>query len=178
MLGADMKAVDVVQGAVVGLTHHGQCPDRVAHPVRSGAPLDDRVVHDTDAVGVRDADRSGKHAVLADPLKPRQLSVAVEPMRPGEYRFGPDVTVMRDHHGHAGADGAFTDAERSVPAHERRVPDANAAHVGDRVQRSGLHAPDTDSDVAGSCHAAESSGGSNVVEPRNRSHVVGVWWQS
>ena len=47
-----VKAVDVVQAAVVGLGHHRQPPRLQARP--RDLPLEDRVAHDADAVGVGD----------------------------------------------------------------------------------------------------------------------------
>src|SRR5215204_2960218 len=57
MIRRDVLAVDIVQGAVVGLGHHGEAP--VLLLVGAGLDLGpyQGVAHDTDAVGVGDRDR-------------------------------------------------------------------------------------------------------------------------
>ncbi len=56
--------------------------------------------------------------------------------------------AARDDDGHAGPDRPAPDDERPVALDERRVPDAHAGDVGDRVERAGLAAPDRDPEVA------------------------------
>ena len=147
VLGVDVEAVDVVERAVVRLADHRQRPDRVAHAVGPRGRLDQRVAHHPDAVRVRDADRPAQHPGLPDPLEPGELAVAVEPMRPGEDRLGPDVAVVRDDGGDAGADRSRARPQRAVARDERRVPDADAGDVGDRVERPRLHATDADPEL-------------------------------
>jgi hypothetical protein len=64
----DVLAVDVVQGAVVGLCHDGETP--VLFPAGVGFHLDlyEGVAHDADAVGVGDRDGSRQGSCLPDPL--------------------------------------------------------------------------------------------------------------
>ena len=115
--------------------------------VVAGRRLDQRVAHHADAVGVRDADRARQHPVLADPLEAGELAVAVEPMRPGEDRLGPDVAVVRDDDRHAGANRTLPRTQRTFAFDQGRVPDAHAGDIGDRVQRTRLHAPDPDAQL-------------------------------
>ena len=84
VLGLDVEAVDVVQEAVPGLADDRKAPVVLAG--RGGG--DERVANDSDRVGVREADRRRQQARLAHPLEPRQLAVAVDPVRAGEERLG------------------------------------------------------------------------------------------
>ena len=70
MIRRDVLAVDIVQGAVVGLGHHGETP--VLLVVCAGFDLGpyQGVAYDTDAVGVGDRDRCRQDAGLPDPLQP------------------------------------------------------------------------------------------------------------
>ena len=145
-----MEAVEVVQRAVVGLAHGGQCPEVIAATARLDRRGNQGIADGADAVGVRDPDRAGQHAVLPDPFQAGELTVAVEPMRPGEDGLGPDVAVMRQHHRDTGAHGTLADAQLSITANDRGMPDPNAGHVGDGVVLAGLHAPDANADVPGS----------------------------
>src|SRR5215213_10532085 len=87
MLHLNVLAVDVVQGAVVGLADHGEAP--VIFLVGAGFDLGlyQGVAYDTDAVGVGDPDGRRQDAGLPDPHKPRHLPVAVEPVGAGEDRL-------------------------------------------------------------------------------------------
>jgi hypothetical protein len=127
----DVHAGDVVQDAVVGLADHREMPCADALRVLGG---DDRVPDDADREGVRQADRRRQQAGLPHPLEPRELAVAVQAVRPGE-----GGQLGRDDHGHPGADVFALD--------DRRVPDAGARDVGDRVQRTGLEVADPDPEV-------------------------------
>ena len=63
-----MLAVDIVEGAVVGLGDHGEAP--VILLVGAGFDLGpyQGVAYDTDAMGVGDRDRRRKSSCLPDPL--------------------------------------------------------------------------------------------------------------
>ncbi len=149
VLGAHVEPVDVVEGAVVGLTGDGERPDGVAHVVRPCRRLDQGVVHDTDAVGVGDADGTAEHPGLPDPLQPGELAVAVEPVRPGEHRLGPYVAVVGDHHGDPGSHRPLAGPQPAVTADQRGVADADTGDIGDGVEGAGFHAPDSDAEVSG-----------------------------
>ena len=156
VLGVDVEAVDVVEGAVVRLADDRERPDVVSHPVGPRGRLDQGVPHDPDAVGVRDADRPAEHPRLADPLEAGQLAIAVEPMRPGEDRLGPDVAVVRHDRGHPGPHRARAWPQRAVARDQGRVPDPDAGHVGDAIEGSRLHATDANAKLA-RAHRAEST---------------------
>ena len=147
VLGVDVEAVDVVEGAVVRLADDRERPDVVPHPVGPRGGLDQGVAHHPDAVGVRDPDRPAKHPGLPDPLEPGELAIAVEPMRPGEDRLVPDVAVVRHDRGDAGPDRSRARLQRAVARDQGRVADADAADIGDGIERSRLHATDADAEL-------------------------------
>ena len=152
VLGPDVEAVDVVEDAVVRLPDDRQRPEVGVRPVGPHRVNQQRVVDDSHRVGVGDRDRAGQEAGLADPLEARQLAVAVEAVAAREDRLDEGVAVVRHHHGHAGPDRPLTDHPRSVAADQRRVPDAHARHVRDRVERARLQPPQ-DNPVVACAHA-------------------------
>jgi hypothetical protein len=111
---------------------------------------DERVPDDTDAVGVGDCDGRGQEARLSDPLEAGQLAIAVEGVTTSEDRLPRCLARSGDDDRHTGPDRSAADDERAVAAHERRVPDANAGDVRDRVERPGRAETDDDAEVAGS----------------------------
>ena len=130
VLCRDVLTLGVVEEAVVGLADDGQRP-RVVVRTLGG----DRVADDTDAERIRDADRRRQHSGLAHPLESRQLAVAVQAVTAGEER-----RLRREHDRHAGA--------HVRPLDQRRVTDAYALDVGDRIMVAGLEPADQDSDVS------------------------------
>jgi hypothetical protein len=111
------------------------------------AGADHPVVDDADAVGVRDPDGAGQQPGLADPFETGHLAVAVQPVAAGVDRFGEDVAVVRHDHRHACPDWALPDDERALASHDRRVTDADARHVRDRVGRPRLSPTDDDAEI-------------------------------
>ena len=130
--GLDVEAVDVVQDAVPGLAHHRQAPVVLAG-LGGG---DERVANDADRVGVGETDRRRQQARVAHPFEPRQLAVAVDPVRAGEERLG-----RRQDDGDARADVVALD--------QRRVADPDPGDVRDRVRRPGWEPADLDPEVTG-----------------------------
>ena len=140
MFGSDVLAVYVVEGAVIGLGHDRQ------DPVPPGALLDlggdEGVAHHAHAVGVGDRHGRLQSTGLPDPLEARHLAVAVEPVRASEDGVFSGEALARADDGHAGAHRTFADDERALAPDNRRVPDAHARNVGDRVVRTGRQMPD------------------------------------
>ena len=141
MLTRDVKAVDVVEVAVVGLGDDRQCPEDV-RLVRQrfemsvlDLPLDDRVAHDADGVRVGQHDRPLEKSGLGDPGGARHLAVAVQRVPAGEDRVV--LAAARQDGRHAGAHGPLAALQRSFAADQRHVPDFDAGDVGDRVQGPG-----------------------------------------
>jgi hypothetical protein len=121
VLGPHVHPVYVVQDAVPGLADDGERPEALPRPP-CGAPADDRVADDADAVRVRQPDRRGQEARLVDPRRPRQLAVAVQAVPAGEAR-----ELQRDD---------YRDARARPPFGERRVAHEDAVDVRDRVVRA------------------------------------------
>src|SRR6266545_2168429 len=105
--------------------------------VRAMLRGDERIAHDPDRERVRDSDRRRKQARLADPLEPGQLAVSVQPVR---RRKAWRAVGRGEDDGHASAHVLAFD--------ERRVADADAGDVRDRVQRPGLELADRDAELA------------------------------
>ena len=105
VLGADVEAVDVVERAVVGLADDRQRPDARRSWRGPAPPASMSASRTTPTLWVFVIPIApAQHPGLPDPLEPGELAVAVEPMRPGEDRLGPDVAIVRDDDGDAGAD--------------------------------------------------------------------------
>src|ERR687890_559069 len=141
VLRRDMHAIDIVQGAVVGLGHHGQAPVFLLVGAGFDLGLYQSVAYDTDTVGVGDRDGRRQHAGLPDPLQPRHLAVAVEGVRAredglvaGKPLAGTDDCNARPHRAHP-------DDERPFAAHYGGVPHPHAFDVGDRIVGPGRELP-------------------------------------
>ena len=148
VLGPHVHPVDVVQVAVVRLPHHRQVPALLAGRLLLHRRRDQRIADDAHRVGVRQADDGGQEAGLADPLEPGQLAVPVQPVAAGEGGLGPGVVGAGHDDGDAGAHRAASDDQRAVALDQRRVADAHAGDIGDRVGRSRREAADDDPEVA------------------------------
>ena len=135
MLGADVKAVDVVKLAVPGLGHHRQRPPiaaRIGRP-SAHAPSDHRVARDADAVGVGQHDRAFKLPGFLQPSRARHLAIAVKRKHRAESGDVQAVAPARQDRGHAGANlapGVALDV-----ADQRDLTHRHAGHVGDGVER-------------------------------------------
>jgi hypothetical protein len=132
VLGAHVEAVDVVEQSVVGLGDQREREPAVPAP-RLDLGGDERVADDADRARVGDGDRRGHPARFAHPFEAGELAGAVEAVTPGEQRLVPDGAVVRNHHGDARPHRAFAHAPRTVAVDQRRVADAHAGNVGDRV---------------------------------------------
>ena len=158
VLGPYVHPVDVVQGAVVGLSDHRETPERRAALAAPDLVGHEGVANHADAVGVRDRDRRRETAGLADPLQPGHLTVAVQRVGAGEHRLGADARV-RDDRRDAGADRTLPDLKRPVPFDQRRDPDGHTTDVGDRVQWTRWQEADAEAKVAEARHRANPTGG-------------------
>jgi hypothetical protein len=103
----------------------GSAPEVAALTAALDLGCDERVVDDADRVRVRDPDRRGQHPAVADPFEPGELAVPVQAVRAGEDGLLPGVALVREDDGDSRA--------HRVAFDQRRVPDADARHVGERV---------------------------------------------
>ncbi len=138
VLPLDVKAVDVVQPAIIGLTGDRQSPVGAFSVGIEAAvqPLDCGIAGDTTGVSVGDGDRTVAVPDFVNPPASRELAIAVEAELAGPDReTGPGLASRddgRDSRAHRpGAD----DKRAAFAANECRVPDLDAADVGDGVER-------------------------------------------
>ena len=88
-----MKAVDVVQIAVIGFCDDRQGPEHVGFVRQTlvvlvfHLPCDDGVMHDTDRMRVGDHDGAFEKPGFSDPGRSRHLAVAIERMPARENRI-------------------------------------------------------------------------------------------
>ena len=162
VLGAHVLPADVVEPAVPGLGDGGEAevaaclvlPERRAGVDLAAAEC---VAHDAQAVRVRQRDRRGEQAALADPLETGEVAAAVERVAAGEQRLHGDLALVRDDRRDAGAHRPLPHHQRpGVALDERHAADGDAGHVGDRVQRSRRAEAELDAEVA-SAHQASSA---------------------
>jgi hypothetical protein len=147
MRGCHVKAVDVVESAVVGLGDNRQPPG--LQPWTRDLPLKDGIAYDADAVRIGNPDRPFEQPALSKPGGARHLAVAVEREPRAEHRVVTRLAAWMDN-GDAGADRPLSHLEPSLTGNERRVPHFNAGDVGDRVEYPGRAADDfTQSELAG-----------------------------
>src|SRR5687767_9114947 len=106
MLRLDVKAVDVIEAAVVCL-----CNDRQSPRLQSRSaylPLKDGVPNDADTVSVRDRDRILDQAALLHPRRPGHLTVAIQREPCAEYGIRA-LLPSRENDCHATSDRALSD---------------------------------------------------------------------
>ena len=133
---------------------------------------DERVSHDADTVRVRDRDGAAEQTCLADPLEPGQLPVAVEPMAAGEHRIGPDIARRAaGSRSRRSGPGPSPDDERPVALDQRRVTDAHAGDVGDRIVGTGCEAADDQAQFA-SAHVQPLLPGGRVGHRRGGDPII------
>src|ERR687890_1748111 len=162
VLRRDMHAIDIVQGAVVGLGHHGQAPVFLLVGAGFDLGLYQRVAYDTDAVGVGDRDGRRQHAGLPDPLQPRHLAVAVEPVRAREDGLVARKPLAGTDYCNAGSHRPLSDDERTFPTNDGRVPYSHALEVGDRIENARRYIPYSYSKLAGA-HATSAAQGEDTI---------------
>ena len=133
VLRLHVKAVDVVQPAVVGFGDDRQ-PPRLQDVATRDLPLNDRVAHDADAVRVGDRDRPLEQAALLDPGRAGHLAVAVQREPGGEHGIVVGPAARMDDRD-AGANRTLADDELAAAGDQRRVSDLHPGDVGDRVER-------------------------------------------
>ena len=141
MLARDVKAVDVVEVAVVGLGDDRQCPEDV-RLVRQrlevavlDLPFDDRVAHDADGVRVGQHDRPLEKAGLVIQVVP-----VISPLPFSECQPAKTGSYLRPRGRMAVTPVRRAPCRRcSVPSPliSVDVPDFDAGDIGDRVQRPG-----------------------------------------
>jgi hypothetical protein len=147
VLRVDVHPVDVVQIAVVGFGHDGEGPMDPERCAVGHIGGHERVPHDADRMRIRDRDRRREHARLAHPLEAGHLAVAVQAMTAREERLVSDALVRNDR-GDTGADRALADDEGTLAPDQRRVADAHALDVGDRVEWAGRELSDRESELS------------------------------
>ena len=128
MLARDVEAANVVQRPVVRLAD-----ERVHGPHLLIAPLgdrpgDDRLHGRADGERVRQHDRRLDRAELLHLRRSGKLPEGVPDEDRARHFLLKQVAAVREDRGDARADVVALD--------DRRVPDADAGHVGDRVQRT------------------------------------------
>src|SRR6185503_1931464 len=133
VLRLDVKAVDVVEVAVVGFRDDRQQP-RLRVLLALDRPLDRRVADDADAVRVGDEDRPLEKPGLFDPGRAGHLAVAVHREPAGEHLILRRLAARQDG-GDAGTNRPAPDLQRPVAGDERGDADLDAGNVGNRVER-------------------------------------------
>ena len=86
MLGFDVESVHIVEPAIGRLGDNRAGPALIDRVVLR-LPVDDRIAHDADGMGVCDPDGTFQHAAFLHPGGARHLTVAVECKGPRKDRF-------------------------------------------------------------------------------------------
>src|SRR6266545_2144473 len=137
----DWPRANVVQEAVVRLTHYGICRPDVLVAGKAQQPGQHRIGR------ARHTQRAGQHdrrfqlAELIHLRRPCELSKSVPDHDCGRNLLAERIATVWQNRGDPRVD--------RVTARNRRVADANAGDVGDGVERAGRYGPYDDADVAG-----------------------------
>ena len=136
MFIAQLKAVDVVEIAVVGFAGHWQRPLFEIAAARH-QPFDGGVPGEPAGMRIGDANGALAAPALLHPVAAAEFAIAVEAEIAGKNRRPRAIATARQDGGDAGADGALADHSRPVAGNERAVAHFNARHVGDGVELAG-----------------------------------------
>jgi hypothetical protein len=147
VLVAQGECGHVVQERVVAFGHDGHVAAVVGRDgVALRPPLDGRVVRLADRERGRQHDRRVQQPPLGDLVGADHLAVPVQHVRRGVDALEPREPLVREDRRDAGPDGSPAVGVRI--AHERRVSDADAGDVGDRVPGAGRQDPEDHAEVA------------------------------
>ena len=130
-----MEAVEIIDSAIPGFGHDRQCPRVVALRQLAGIaqPLDHRIAHDADTVGIGHHHGPGQQARLVNPGGAGHFTVAVQPEPTGQRRIGVGTEAARQDCGDAGADRALALLQWRLAGNQRRVAHQDPGDVGDGI---------------------------------------------
>ena len=129
-----MLTLDIVEGQIRGLggdrVPEVTCVFPLHHPRECG------VSYDSHTSGVGDEDGCFQKSALFDPMSTRHIAVAIAGEKSSEHTLG-SLFATRQHGSYAGANRALADDQPAFAGNECLVPDLDARHIRDGVQRSG-----------------------------------------
>jgi hypothetical protein len=144
VVSGEVERVDVVEEAVVRLAHDREAPRRVG--IALDLLGDEGVAHQSDLVGVRDADRSAEQPGLVEPVRAGDLPVPVERVQAAVAQVGPLSAGTRADDRDAGPGDA-----RRVPD-DRRMADGDPGDVRDGVEWPGRSRTDGEAEIPEASH--------------------------
>ena len=139
LIPPDGTGADVVQRAVVRLRDERVDRAHLLVPRQRQHVVEQRVGHARHVQRRGQEDRRLDLAELLDLCRPRDLAEAVADEDRARHFLLKEAPAVRQHRGHAGADGLAAD--------DGGVPDADAGDVGDGVERPRLERADDDAHV-------------------------------
>ena len=98
-------------------------------------PFNYSVSHHSDAVGVRNQNRSAQATRLFEPGRSGHLPVAVHAVPRSEYPTA-KLFALRQNCGNPRSDGPLTDHQFPITRDQSCVTDRHALHIRDAIQRS------------------------------------------
>src|SRR5215813_8175005 len=137
VLRFDMKSVYVVQLPIPGFRHNRQGPP-VSRFIRGAmfySPGNRCIPYDTNAVRVRDEHRSLEESGFVNPGGSCHLPVAVEGEPAGEYVIHGILSARKDRC-YTRSNGTHANLQFAFSGDQRSVPNLDAFHIGEGVQRS------------------------------------------
>ena len=148
MLRCHMESIHVVQHAIPRLSHHREAPRRRPwHVVQR--PANHLVMHHTNGVCVRDADRRGEEARFTNPLKAGHLAVSVQPMCPRKERVRRLLYSLRQDRRDTGPHWPSPTHELTLSVDNRLRRNTDARNVANRIARTVRKATDRDAEIFG-----------------------------
>ena len=98
------------------------------------SPRDHRIAGDSNAVRIRDHDRSFEKSALFNPMRAGHLAVTVQTERSRVNRIVQRIVSPRNDRGHTSADRSFANNEFSFATNNRCVTNFDTRDIGNRVQ--------------------------------------------
>ena len=140
LLRRDRPRANVVERAVIRFRHDRIDRPHVRHSRLLEHPVDHRVGRLPDTERAREQDRRLELAELVQLGRSGDLAEAVSDVQRRGHAVGEQVPAVRQNRGHAGANVVALD--------HRRLPDAHAGDVGDRVEPAGREHARLDAEIA------------------------------
>src|SRR5258708_3338785 len=91
MFRLDVQAVDIIQTAIIRLSHDWKRPELVVWLVMGDGINHQGIAHHAYTMRISQSNWRGQRARLSEPFQPGHFAVTIEPMAASEERILPDV---------------------------------------------------------------------------------------
>src|SRR6266849_6641329 len=94
MFRLDVQAIDIIQTAIIRLSHDWKRPELVVWLVMGDSINHQGIAHHAYTMRIGQSNWGGQCTRLSEPFQPGHFAVTVEPMAASEERILPDVALV------------------------------------------------------------------------------------